>query len=275
VDENLEDFSFSSSSSDSLLLCIDPTNHHYITTTTQKNIPPSSPSSSPSSCPLNNNSIAYQRSSPYTPVCIPKCDYDDTPPPCQKSKFSGDNTINHQPLGYQVMKCNDCNSEFCNYNKGDNNNTDNLLLNEADPCYQTCNQKDDESQFCHQLLQEEDEDDKSSLLLLRECLQECVAACKCSKNCMPVNQDAALCVEQGGRWHQEGNFDNVFQGMLLLFEISTTEGWISTLYTAIKHKVTFLMPPSSLFYTQSSILVYRHAIFTTLACGNAFLEAFT
>jgi len=47
-------------------------------------------------------------------------------------------------------------------------------------------------------------------------------------------KDAALCAEQGGSWEQvlSQNFDNVFNAMLALVEISTTEGWVDVMYAA-------------------------------------------
>eukprot|EP00930_Biecheleria_cincta_P038314 TRINITY_DN2632_c0_g4_i1.p1 TRINITY_DN2632_c0_g4~~TRINITY_DN2632_c0_g4_i1.p1 ORF type:complete len:1915 (+),score=307.93 TRINITY_DN2632_c0_g4_i1:101-5845(+) len=68
----------------------------------------------------------------------------------------------------------------------------------------------------------------------QSCRQECVASCECADHCEPLIKDAALCVEQGGRWEQSlsQNFDNVWTSMLTLFEISSTEGWVDVMYAA-------------------------------------------
>lgn len=68
----------------------------------------------------------------------------------------------------------------------------------------------------------------------QECRAECRAWCECDHYCEPLALDAALCVEQGGRWTQQlsQNFDNVFNALLTLFEISTTEGWIDVMNAA-------------------------------------------
>jgi hypothetical protein len=43
--------------------------------------------------------------------------------------------------------------------------------------------------------------------------------------------DAAVCIERGGLWQNfNQNFDDVGASMLTLFEISTTEGWVDTMY---------------------------------------------
>mmetsp|Transcript_88811 Transcript_88811/g.287113 ORF Transcript_88811/g.287113 Transcript_88811/m.287113 type:complete len:2023 (+) Transcript_88811:144-6212(+) len=68
----------------------------------------------------------------------------------------------------------------------------------------------------------------------KSCREEYQAACECPDFCTPLIKDAALCVEQGGEWQQvlSQNFDNVFNAMLALVEISTTEGWVNSMYAA-------------------------------------------
>jgi len=66
------------------------------------------------------------------------------------------------------------------------------------------------------------------------CKLEFRAACECPDFCRPLMKDGALCAEQGGSWDAmlSHNFDNVFNAMLLLIEISTTEGWVDAMYAA-------------------------------------------
>lgn len=65
----------------------------------------------------------------------------------------------------------------------------------------------------------------------KSCLEECRAACECSDYCTPLIKDAALCHEQGFSWGpmMEKNFDNVWNAMLLLGSITTTEGWVDVM----------------------------------------------
>merc|ERR1719253_37646 len=67
------------------------------------------------------------------------------------------------------------------------------------------------------------------------CLDECEAWCECQDYCEPLTKDAALCVEQGGRWGAviQQNFNNILNSLVTLFEISTTEGWVDVMYTAV------------------------------------------
>jgi len=66
------------------------------------------------------------------------------------------------------------------------------------------------------------------------CRLECEAACMCQDFCTPLIYDAALCLEQGASWSPvlSQNFDNIFNAMLTLFEIMTTEGWVDVMYAA-------------------------------------------
>merc|ERR1719313_2821474 len=77
----------------------------------------------------------------------------------------------------------------------------------------------------------EGESDNSETCL--KCRSECKAACRCSEYCEPYKLDAAVCNERGGLWlNFNQNFDNIGVAMLTLFEISTTEGWVDTMYAA-------------------------------------------
>jgi hypothetical protein len=51
--------------------------------------------------------------------------------------------------------------------------------------------------------------------------------------CSVYTDDAKTCVEWGWRWiEMNQNFNNVWNSMLTLFEISTTEGWVDVMYAA-------------------------------------------
>jgi hypothetical protein len=67
------------------------------------------------------------------------------------------------------------------------------------------------------------------------CRDQCVAACTCPQYCKPHLLDGAVCIENGGRWIWKisQHFDSVGTAMLTLFEISTTEGWVDVMYTAV------------------------------------------
>ena len=42
------------------------------------------------------------------------------------------------------------------------------------------------------------------------------------------------CIDYGGVWvNQDANFDNVFNSMLTLFKMSTTEGWVGTMWNGV------------------------------------------
>mmetsp|Transcript_86137 Transcript_86137/g.223875 ORF Transcript_86137/g.223875 Transcript_86137/m.223875 type:complete len:1894 (+) Transcript_86137:58-5739(+) len=78
----------------------------------------------------------------------------------------------------------------------------------------------------------------------KSCLEECQAACECSDFCTPLMKDAALCHEQGSSWGHvlSQNFNNVWNSMLTLTEISTTEGWVDVMYAACDATGPYLQP---------------------------------
>jgi len=67
----------------------------------------------------------------------------------------------------------------------------------------------------------------------KECRRHCEAACQCDMYCSAFYDDAGVCVEQSGMWlNMNQHFDNTWAGILSLFEISTTEGWVDVMYAA-------------------------------------------
>merc|ERR1719162_2591709 len=56
--------------------------------------------------------------------------------------------------------------------------------------------------------------------------------------------EAAMCVEQGGFWiaSLSQSFDNIAVAMQTLFEISTTEGWVDVMYSAVDSRGPFMEP---------------------------------
>ena len=51
------------------------------------------------------------------------------------------------------------------------------------------------------------------------------------------------CLDAGGEWvNADANFDNIFQGMLTVFEIITTEGWKKIMWRAVDSTDVDLMP---------------------------------
>ncbi len=57
----------------------------------------------------------------------------------------------------------------------------------------------------------------------------------------PENEDALVnvitvfdCLNEGGEWlNSDFNFDNIVNAVLTLFSISTTEGWVDTMHSAM------------------------------------------
>ena len=46
--------------------------------------------------------------------------------------------------------------------------------------------------------------------------------------------DKWSCVDYGGVWvNRDANFDNVFNSMVTLFEVSTTEGWVGAMWNGV------------------------------------------
>jgi hypothetical protein len=101
-------------------------------------------------------------------------------------------------------------------------------------CYETCNKGigDWESKW------------PGNTPACRACLTECEAWCECHEYCEPLVKDAALCVEQGKRWGQtiSQNFNTITNGIVTLFEISTTEGWVDVMYEAVDGRGWYLQP---------------------------------
>ncbi|CAK0806168.1 unnamed protein product [Prorocentrum cordatum] len=102
----------------------------------------------------------------------------------------------------------------------------NLLGDGNTPCQETCD-RDRGSPHC------------------QACLKECQARCECEEFCSDgLIKDAALCVEQGAVWQEalSQNFNDIFNAMLTLFEISTTEGWVDVMYSAVDSNGYFMQP---------------------------------
>jgi len=76
------------------------------------------------------------------------------------------------------------------------------------------------------------------------CRKECQAACECDDHCEALIDDAALCVEQGGKWALPipQNFDNIWMSLLVLFEISSTEAWVDVMYAACDSTDVYFEP---------------------------------
>lgn len=85
---------------------------------------------------------------------------------------------------------------------------------------------------------------KEASLECQACRKECEAMCRCRDYCEPMVRDAALCHEQGARWMPtiSQSFDNIWNAMLTLFEISTTEGWVDVMYAATDKTDHYVQP---------------------------------
>lgn len=102
----------------------------------------------------------------------------------------------------------------------------NLLGDGNTPCRETCD-RDRDGVHC------------------QACLLECQAQCECEEFCgNSLIKDAALCIEQGASWSESlsQNFNDIFNAMLTLFEISTTEGWVDVMYSATDSVGWFMQP---------------------------------
>jgi len=68
-------------------------------------------------------------------------------------------------------------------------------------------------------------------------------SCACGDYCHGLAEDAALCLEQGGRWvNMNQNFNNIMISVLSLFEISTTEGWVDLMYAGVDARGPMMNP---------------------------------
>lgn len=86
---------------------------------------------------------------------------------------------------------------------------------------------------------------------------------------IPTSKEVCLCL--GGSWVPvvPQNFDNVLKGIALLFEISTTEGWVQVMYAAIDQRGVHMEPVRD----HSPIWALFFVIFI-LICGFFLLELF-
>ncbi|CAE8581533.1 unnamed protein product [Polarella glacialis] len=166
---------------------------------------------SDSGCPADFDQ--WRRPTVDTPVCEVHCDSDRG----ASNTFCQNKT--RGPWGYHIMRCTDCSSSFCSEDPG-----------KRSSCTSYC---DRHEFFCT---------DKAAQGR-SECLTQCVAQCMCEFSCVGLIQDAALCVEQGGRWvNMNQNFDDVIVGMISLFEISTTEGWVDMMLASVDSTGPYKQP---------------------------------
>ncbi|CAE8684127.1 unnamed protein product [Polarella glacialis] len=166
---------------------------------------------SDSGCPADFDQ--WRRPTVDTPVCEVHCDSDRG----ASNTFCQNKT--RGPWGYHIMRCTDCSSSSCSEDPG-----------KRSSCTSYC---DRHEFFCT---------DKAAQGR-SECLTQCVAQCMCEFSCVGLIQDAALCVEQGGRWvNMNQNFDDVIVGMISLFEISTTEGWVDMMLASVDSTGPYKQP---------------------------------
>jgi len=149
------------------------------------------------------DSQEWQRGTPDTPVCEVHCD--------------GEHSMDHPfctntlPWGYNIMRCTDCRDAFCPGGRDAG-------------CRSYCQDVSGHDNFCRDRTSEN----------FTQCVDECEAECVCPDACRGLVLDAALCVEQGGRWiNKHQHFDTLEQGMISLFEISTTEGWVDLMLASV------------------------------------------
>eukprot|EP00931_Biecheleriopsis_adriatica_P023690 TRINITY_DN14902_c0_g1_i1.p1 TRINITY_DN14902_c0_g1~~TRINITY_DN14902_c0_g1_i1.p1 ORF type:complete len:2368 (-),score=487.75 TRINITY_DN14902_c0_g1_i1:53-7156(-) len=154
---------------------------------------------------------SWQRPSTSTPMCEVHCEGEAA----SKHSFCKDRDI----WGYHIMRCTDCSAAFCTKDSGTKTACRNQCLSDE----YFCKGKDEPA--------------------LTQCLEQCIASCECRDSCMGIVEDAALCVEQGGKWvNMNQNFDNILVGMVSLFEICTTEGWVDVMLAAVDVRGPYLSP---------------------------------
>eukprot|EP00440_Ansanella_granifera_P074218 gb/GFBE01080540.1/.p1 GENE.gb/GFBE01080540.1/~~gb/GFBE01080540.1/.p1 ORF type:complete len:2396 (+),score=576.99 gb/GFBE01080540.1/:1-7188(+) len=157
---------------------------------------------------------SWQRPSESTPVCEVHCDGQGASQHlfCQNTSM---------PWGYHVMRCTDCQAAFCKEDAATRSG-----------CQNSCRNHE---YFCKGKHQDQ--------TAIDACLEQCVASCMCGDSCVGLIQDAALCVEQGGKWvNMNQNFDSLFMGMVSLFEICTTEGWVDVMLAAVDSRGPYIEP---------------------------------
>eukprot|EP00397_Hematodinium_sp_SG-2012_P000464 GEMP01000464.1.p1 GENE.GEMP01000464.1~~GEMP01000464.1.p1 ORF type:complete len:1850 (+),score=300.04 GEMP01000464.1:241-5790(+) len=165
------------------------------------------------SATCNEDNADYRRGSGATPICLVHCEMDEN-----KHEFCE----YHHPWGYRVMRCTDCQTEFCPNSDKDLTQT----------CIESCRDPRAIGYQCY-----EDQGD--------ECIEECVAACICPV-CDGLLLDAASCVEQGKKWvNFNQNFDNIGAAMSSLFEIATTEMWVDCMYSGVDCRGPYHQPKTN------------------------------
>merc|ERR1719456_667450 len=143
------------------------------------------------------NYTIWKRPTRDTPICLLTC-WSEMPfangqPVGDSEAFSFCQET--RPWGHNVMRCTDCEAKFC---AGNVNAEDRATGTEH------CKQRD-ANYYCQEEDSSSDADGGRA-----GCLEECIASCACQKFCKPAAQDAALCMEQGGRWvYLNQNFDTI------------------------------------------------------------------
>ncbi|CAD7923850.1 unnamed protein product [Amoebophrya sp. A120] len=221
----------------------------------------------------------YKRFSSDTPICVLHCPNSPNP------------YCHQEPVwGYQVMKCSHCARANCPsniryfstdgyteplnslYSPGPGVISDLRTLKNYyhlsddesfDSCYDTCQS---DLYFCR--------DNRDSY----DCLQECISQCLCSDHCEPLSDDAANCVEQGGKWlNFYENFDTFLSGMLTLMELATLQSYGETLYKGVDARGPYLEPHrdetkgASLFFV---LFLFLGAFFILNLCIGMTVDTF-
>ncbi|CAD7929440.1 unnamed protein product [Amoebophrya sp. A120] len=126
-------------------------------------------------------------------------------------------------LEYNLMSCSSCKARYCSEKEI------------SQQCIDFC--EDDLLGQCSDSCK-----DNTGSAACVACRTECKSACACEDNCQAMTQDAALCVEQGASTGEQAykwmprisqNFDNIGDAVVTLLEISTTEGWVDVMLSAV------------------------------------------
>jgi len=227
VDQDLEELSYLDVEHGGLPRshCVDPTPPHLL-------LPTCSPASSSTSSPSSSSSSSFIRPTSDYPLCVVQCDETHCSSAWEAPAW-----------GYQLQRCSQCERRFCEasfrtFFSNEGGKTAPIIrraagADEKDHCTLQCatdNAVFADNLMCSRVNRELMLEDP----IRQECIRECAAACRCDHWCKALKEDAALCVEAGGRWlNMDRNFDNIREAMIALFEITTTEGWMEVLHGAI------------------------------------------
>eukprot|EP00392_Amoebophrya_sp_AT5.2_P008976 g9004.t1 len=252
--------------------------------------------------------VPYRRESADTPICVLHCENS------KDSAFCQQNAV----WGYQVLQCSHCARQHCPWRKAyfahdgfDAGVAAAASLTSAQvlPASSTTGPgiadyaslqryyqdgKDADFETCYDACQSDlyfCRDSRSSF----HCLSQCISQCLCPEACEPLVDDAASCVEQGGKWlnfyDMEGpagkwptagltiyeHFDNFIAAMITLMELATLQSYADALYRGVDARGPYLEPrrdetkTASLYFV---LFLFLGSFFILNLCIGMIVDAF-